>query len=512
MIKKIFAINISAPILRDVLLNLKKRNVEVVYWTGYKRDFENDFSKDTENFPNTIFHNNFDTIRGLPAVGTDKHSLPQIPQKIIDALVPYEYLFLDMMERNNINKLSLNELKRLYLNILSYWYGIIMKLKPDAILFVPIPHSSPNYIIYELAKILGVKTIIVYPLKITTRLMVCDDFKSHKNLLRAYEDVRTKQISYDDLSHDVQLYYDKLAGIKGDPTPFYMKEKYMKKRSRQTFVFPRIDTVMQHIKRGTFIITFVRYIELLFFSKARILSLDTDGYHLGISVKYKQYKWARMKKSFAEEYKTLQRKPDYAKPYIYVTLHNQPECNTNPMGGVFNNQIYMVELISKFLPSGWEIYVKESPLQWKWPAGHIGRYNGYYAKLNAIPNVRLVPTDTSTYTLIEHSRAVATVTGTVGWEALFRGKPALVFGYTWYMYCDGVFRIRGSDDCASAFDKIVRGFVPDKRAAIPFLAALDAVTIRGYLDKRFKVKGIDIGHDEAVKNMANGIYNELQCA
>ena len=33
--------------------------------------------------------------------------------------------------------------------------------------------------------------------------------------------------------------------------------------------------------------------------------------------------------------------------------------------------------------------------------------------------------------LIDKCKAVATITGTSGWEALIRGKPVLHFGYPW---------------------------------------------------------------------------------
>ena len=44
----------------------------------------------------------------------------------------------------------------------------------------------------------------------------------------------------------------------------------------------------------------------------------------------------------------------------------------------------------------------------------------------------------NTISLIKGSVAVATITGTAGWEALFHGKPVIAFGLAWYRWAQGV--------------------------------------------------------------------------
>jgi capsule polysaccharide export protein KpsC/LpsZ len=60
--------------------------------------------------------------------------------------------------------------------------------------------------------------------------------------------------------------------------------------------------------------------------------------------------------------------------------------------------------------------------------------------MKALPNIKLVPFEMNTYSLIQHSKFVATITGTAGWEAVSGGKSAVIFGQAWYTNFPGVFQ------------------------------------------------------------------------
>lgn len=127
--------------------------------------------------------------------------------------------------------------------------------------------------------------------------------------------------------------------------------------------------------------------------------------------------------------------PDLERPFVYVPLHLQPEMTTSILGGVYRDQVMAIEAVAALLPSDCLIYVKENPKQ-------DGRYRRplFYHRLRRIPQVRMMPSHANTNALTRAALYVATVSGTVAWEALLFGKPALVFGQTWMQTLPGVTR------------------------------------------------------------------------
>lgn len=162
--------------------------------------------------------------------------------------------------------------------------------------------------------------------------------------------------------------------------------------------------------------------------------------------------------------------PSLGEKYIFVPLHYQPEATTVPRGGLFADQIMLIEMLSDHLPKGWKIYVKEHYSQFTnslW--GHQGRTLDYYRQIAGIKNVSIVDINVNSSVLIDHCQAVATVSGTAGWEAIVRGKPCLTFGLAWYAPCEGSFNISSEESLKGAIEAIQNGFCPDERDVDNFL-------------------------------------------
>ncbi len=189
---------------------------------------------------------------------------------------------------------------------------------------------------------------------------------------------------------------------------------------------------------------------------------------------------AKKKINLRAHYEQLAKPVDYSQPYVYHALHYQPEKSSCPEGDVFTNQFLVVDLLSKCAPRGWKVCVKEHPFQWEIEgSGELTRSAQFYDDVAALPNVQLVPQAYSPFDLIDHARAVATLTGTSGWEAVMRGKPALVFGHAWYRDCEGVFYVPTAAQCRAALKEISGGYRPDQRLVRLFLQALEDVSFRG---------------------------------
>ncbi len=126
--------------------------------------------------------------------------------------------------------------------------------------------------------------------------------------------------------------------------------------------------------------------------------------------------------------------PRFDRPFVYFALHMQPELATSAIGGIYDDQLLAIERLSKLVPADWMIYVKEHPTQTEQFRGNL-----FFDRLGRMPNVCLVARRTNTFELIANSQFVATISGTVGWEAVTGGKNVLVFGNAWYLTLPGVF-------------------------------------------------------------------------
>lgn len=137
--------------------------------------------------------------------------------------------------------------------------------------------------------------------------------------------------------------------------------------------------------------------------------------------------------------------PKLNKKYIYVALHFQHEATTCPLGGVFVNQHLMLDILSNIdIP----IYVKEHPRI------SSNRNIDYYNRILKLKNTCLIPIDFDNDSLIENAFAIATVTGTAGWEATLKGKPCLAFGNIHYQYAPYCFRVSSLEEVIEAIKKI----------------------------------------------------------
>lgn len=502
MSKTVFLINFAHPTSIAVARKLKDKGVKIAYCNGRRDDYEQ-FCKDSIH-DDTIFHEAFDAVKNKPPAGIDTTKFEPLGREMIEKLYPYEGQVFSMIGRADFSDSPLAKKKDIYYQYITFWRGMIKKLRPDVIVFASIPHSGVSYTLYGMAKVLGVRVVILDEINIATRTVCIDDHQTGFLKLDHYQKNNEKQYTVDDLSDDLRDYYCRQLDPNVDSTPVDFKIGLNKKAP---LGIPTLSKIISHLIRFTLFKVTYQYLLMMF----------TKGHQEGIlgqnltGIQYKLVFTRRNKvnKFLQKEYERLETKFDPAKKFIYIPLNIQPEKTTCPMGGVFDNQIAMIRLIASCLPDGWAIYIKENPQQWL--AANIGsylyRYPGYYEEIAKIKNTHFVPITTSTYDLINKSQAVATVTGTAGWEAILRSKPVLVFGYVWYMYCNGVFRVEDMISCQKAMQKIAEGYKPSQQKIINYLFALDKNSIRARYAGMYEQD--TISHEDNIDALAEALYHTI---
>ncbi|WP_421976512.1 hypothetical protein [Roseivirga seohaensis] len=130
------------------------------------------------------------------------------------------------------------------------------------------------------------------------------------------------------------------------------------------------------------------------------------------------------------------------KDFIVFFLHYQPERTTLPEGGVFNQQILALKTLRMMLPAHIAIYVKEHPSTFRFSLSLKARSIEFYSAITGMDNTFLIPLSTDTYTLIDKSIFVSTITGTSILEAVVRGTPSIYFGNIRFKEIPGSFHIQ----------------------------------------------------------------------
>lgn len=135
--------------------------------------------------------------------------------------------------------------------------------------------------------------------------------------------------------------------------------------------------------------------------------------------------------------------------YVYFPLHVQPEASTMTNAPFYLDQLYVIETLSKSLPVGYRLVVKEHPSM-------LGRRDGsYYARLRSLPNVRLVDPHADSAQVIRNAELIFTITGTTSLEALLLKKPVITLGAIyWANHCPLV--IRAGEVAPTGWPELVR--------------------------------------------------------
>ncbi len=502
---KVLVSGFSSPKHCEIILGLTERSFDVIYWVAKKRVKK--FIDEHDNiFKKTLFHDYTDALAAIPPEGLDVSDFDPVGTDIIEALVKHEPQVLSLMTRIDFGDIPFLEKHHRYYQYVSYWYGVLSKMKPDVVVFHDIPHIVFDTVLYHVAKFLGIKTVIKRSLtSMRDYVAFFGDMYDYKEVREEYARLKETVSSVDQIETGVQELYDGLSKMSKKNLPKFYKAYFGESgKEKEVEVIPAFSRIIHNIKKFRFTKTAIEYIKLLF--KRRQMCSITKRSELGIVTRWHNIRYKKMRKQFKEEYVSLQNEePDFSIPYVYFPLHAQPEATTNPMGGIYTDQILATDLLAKALPEGWKLYIKEHKDQWVLPRVHTGRYPGYYKTMSRHKNVELVSAEISGFDMINNAKAVATIAGSTAIEAVARGKNAFIFGYPMYVECDGMFHITTFDSCKAAVQKVQEGYVPTSLNVLRFFQALKNCSVGAYIHRRHGI-GSKYSREESIKNMMEGLY------
>lgn len=445
-------------------------------------------------FPESIYHSVYDAHRSIPVEEFSDAIRYPIDSDICDSYTPYKSNALKMMDRMDMmNSFTYNERIRNYNRILSYWLNVVTELAPDLTIFSDTPHNVGQYLLYAVCVENDIKTVMFASAPVPEFVFPRAQVQSISTELRdTYHRYVQDNVS-PELSATSEEYLNSItsSGI-------------AKQSSDGSSRFSNAKQILDKMSKIGRFPDYVRYLysDKTVHRKPRN-ELPEEAAVLGYQdLIYKQQSNLAQKK-LRNHYESLSQDAVHDRKYIYLPLHLQPERATNPTGGVYSNQYIVANLLSEYIPDDWQIYIKEHPLQFT-PSnlGEQGRSPYDYDDFNNLDNVDLIDINASQTKLIDNATAVATVTGTAGWEALNRGVPAIVFGNASYQLCTGVYRVKNKADLESTISSIQEGVTINPVDVRRFVYAIETI---GYRVPMYEFESINSERSKAIGRYVTSI-------
>jgi hypothetical protein len=440
------------------------------YWVTHKLK-----EKVDNKFEHTIIHDSHEAMKGHPAEKYDsKSQYYSLNSEILSDFREYEVIALQMMERlDNLNRTGgdpgYRERIKLYYRQLSYWRHVIDDIDPDLAIFGSTPHIVYDYILYAVCVNSDIKTVICTHTNLPGRFCVRNEINE--------EPIRINDLnkSNQNISKEANEYVEKLRSEYSKAEPEYMRQDTQNIKNKK---IKNLYSVMG--QSSNLLSDFLRVLRRKALNK--IISKDSED----TSMKQKILTRVRPmyhRRKLRSQYEDQVTNPDYGSKYIYFPLHYQPERTTSPEGGRYVHQYLAIDRLSSFLPNDIQIFVKEHPSQFSSRLkGERGRSAQYYTDLCEIPNVSMVPLNSDPFKLIDNSEAIATITGTAGWEALVRGKPAIIFGNAWYRSAPGCHYINNINSTDTLIENIINSDGASRDLIKKYISVVESNSYLGSLN------------------------------
>jgi len=341
------------------------------------------------------------------------------PQKIINEILstPHTFYILDRVrefERGSID---------LFKNSFTYTQFVVEGLQRalallllnqiSDVIFTSTPHDIESWLVFHAAYHNSIGTYAIQPSVLPWRAML-SEIAPHRTLGCVSTNVFTNQEKSDTGKEKPSKSADRYVKIKaGDYKD--AEPEYMRKQKKINHPWQRLKSTKRLMVRAT---------DLSF---KETLQASCDKVISAVIRHQLQKKIERVAKGHIPQ-----------GPYLVIFLHYQPERTSIPEGGQFAHPYLLLGEVLKHLPQDWSVLVKEHPsitmLRMARPFRHPKLYDTFVKD----GRVQVVRSDIKPFELIDEAKAVITLTGTVGFEAICRGVPVLAFGHAAYIGAPGV--------------------------------------------------------------------------
>ncbi|MFA7318071.1 MAG: hypothetical protein WC029_11030 [Sulfuricella sp.] len=244
-------------------------------------------------------------------------------------------------------------------------------------------------------------------------------------MIRCYLDMRSRPLTEEERRR-AERFVDVLLGYEGNKTLSYI----YKKKDFEKPVTPQRGKLLSYLLDNA---EKDRNVEFYKISAGRKLHANL----------LRVYRLWRLQKFIAAQ------QAEIPSESVLFAMHFQPEASTLVNGIWYSNQIALIETLSKALPLGYTLVVKEHP------RGRGMRPLWQYRHIVGLHNV--IISDAPSKEIVRRCQMVVSVSGSIGLEALALGKPVLMLGRTFHTFNTLYYRVEAVEELPRLFHRVLLG-------------------------------------------------------
>ena len=323
--------------------------------------------------------------------------------------------------------------------------------RPDFILFFPIG-AIGNLLMFQIAQELGIKTLIVDFARFSNYISISENYRTLTGAEKIFNDNNSRKGGSNQYAEQALRLIDNFKKTKSlDLQYVAFSEAVVHKKN--ILLLPRN------------FIRSIKYIWILtrnFKQSGRLFTYGTTNENPLRFILHK----IRQKIRKTTAMKNLTSAPVPGEDYAFYALHYEPEMATLLLSPFYFDQLELIRYLARSLPLYFKLYVKEHP------AMRGKRPRKFYKEMLKIPNVRLIDQEIKSFDLIKNAKLVATISGTVGWEATLLEKPVITFGDVFFNCLSFVKRIHDIEMLPRLVRQQLEQFNYEKREVVNLTAAI----------------------------------------
>ena len=193
-------------------------------------------------FPGVIGHSRYDAYEMVSPPALASVEIEPLDEPFLRQMSDAQAIALKMMDvMDSVDAFDFNERRRFFQQRLRYWRAIVRSLQIDLAVFAFSGHVVYDYVIYELCRLYGIRTIMFETTFNYALLFAMEDpMVGSTEIKSAYQ-----RLLAQDTGEDVplpELYESYLARLRGryeDAVPWYMRQQF--------------ETLPSELKAGVFV-------------------------------------------------------------------------------------------------------------------------------------------------------------------------------------------------------------------------------------------------------------------